>query len=229
LKKGIKRILESSSSKYWLEQIIDTALTKSHQKAVIQDKFHASWAGMCPRLIQLTMNGIIQERIEPRIQRIFDVGWDVHIRYGRYFEAADIFINREIPIEIKIDDMIIIGKADFCIKDRNGKPRLIELKSINSRGFEQLLVSRTCKEDHFLQWNIYSKGLCIPEGDILYENKDDQRIKIFPVNYDDSKFQQIANKFMNIHNCNKENKLISKPLVCPDQKYCIAKSICSKE
>ena len=229
LKKGLNNILSSVSSKHWAEQIIDISLIRQEKELRITDEFHASSAGNCPRLIQLRMNGIFREKIEPRVQRIFDVGTSMHRRYREYFLNAGKLISDEVPIRINIEGIVIVGRADLLVKDLVDKPQVLEGKSMNTRRFGELLSSGIYIEENFLQWNIYSKGLEVPEGAIIYENKDDQRIKVFSVNYNDEKFLQVVNVFKMINEYNKQEKLVPKPLLCPDPKYCGAIKLCKEK
>ena len=228
LKKGINSIRKRVSTKHWVEQIVDDFLMSLQKEHRIGDEFHPSSAGKCPRLIQFSMQGIFYDKIEPRVQRIFDVGHDMHARYKRYFEGAKRFIQDEVPIRIEIDGIVIIGRADLTVKNLYDEVRLLELKTINLRRYNELLTSGTCIEDHFIQWNIYSKGLGISEGEIIYENKDDQRLKIFSAKYNDEKFWQIVNVFKMINNCNIKGLVVPKPSVCVDPRYCPAKAMCKE-
>jgi len=235
MKKGLSSIVEHTSSKFWIEQIIDDHLEQARQD-IRTPGFHASSAGevvRCPRLIQLKMNAVVQEKIEARIKRIFDVGRDVHLRYGRYFRAAGVLVQDEVRMEIRPDkddeEFVIVGSADFIVKNLQGIHKLIELKSMNANNFQKLIEAGMPVEANLLQWTLYSKGLNIPEGVILYENKDDQRNKSFSVSFDQSKYDLVVNAFRSVHCANKKGVLLSKPAECPDSRFCVAKGLCSHE
>ena len=228
LKKGLKSILASISSKHWVEQLVDEYLDSQAGERRVGTNFHASMAGGCPRLIQYNMNGLVYSEPEPRVRRIFDVGNDMHNRYKRYFIGAKKFVRDEVPIRIETNGIVIVGRADLIVKNFMNEERLLELKSMNVRRFSELLVSNIYIEENFLQWNIYSKGLKLPKGEILYECKDDQKIKSFSVEFNKEKFIEVSNIFKMINDYNIQGKLVPKPSICSDPKYCIAKKICSE-
>jgi len=228
LKKGIAQIRDSFSSKHWFEQIIDSYLESKKGELRISSDFHPSSAGNCPRLIQLQMNGSVYEEVEPRIKRIFENGNFMQARYRKYLEGAGKFIEEEAPIRIEIEGIVIKGRADMIVLDNYDEKQLMEFKSINTRGFNELIANQVPKEGHLMQWTLYSHGLNMPNGVVLYENKDDQRMKPFQVKYNEELFNLIVAKFKMIDDCNKKGIMVPKPLK-PDCYWCPAKRMCSKE
>lgn len=229
LKKGISGILTSVSNKNWVEQVVEEALEKSIKSPQITEFFHPSWSGDCPRLIQLNMFGLVKSTIDYKTQRIFDNGNSMHERYSGYFKKAKKLVNEEVSFELLYKGIKVSGRADIIVHDYNGKKNVGEMKSINDRRFTELLISNCPREEHFLQWNIYSKGLNIQNGFVLYENKNDQRIQVFLVSFDEERFNQVMNKFLFINECNKQGKLVPKPDPCPDGRYCPAVSFCKND
>jgi CRISPR/Cas system-associated exonuclease Cas4 (RecB family) len=227
LKKGLANIRNFASSKNWVEQLIDDFLDGRVEENRSGRDFHPSAAGKCPRLIQLSMMGLIQEYHEPRVKRIFDAGHDMHNRYKRYFERAGKLIAEEESARAKIDGVSIVGRADLIVKDFKGNKHLLELKTVNSRRFEEILKKGIYYEDHFIQWNLYSGILKLYGGEILYENKDDQRMKIFHVEFNDEKFVRTINMFKAVDYHIERGLLIRKPDVC-DAKFCVAKNYCKE-
>jgi len=121
--------------------------------------------------------------------------------------------------------IVIKGRADLVVTDEEGRPFLLELKTINLRRYTGLLSSGIYLPDHFLQWNLYAKALEINDGLIVYENKDDQRMKVFPVQYSEEIFMECARKFKMINDYTKRDERVPIPAEC-DTKYCAAKNIC---
>ena len=228
VKKGISQIRNSFSSKHWFEDIIDSYLDARKGEARISEEFHPSGAGSCPRLIQLQMNGSVYEEVEPRIKRIFENGNFMQARYKKYLEGAGKFIEEEIPMRIEVDDIVIKGRADMIVLDNYDNKQLMEFKSINTRGFNELITNQAPKEEHLMQWTLYSHGLSLYDGVILYENKDDQRMKPFQVKYNSDLFNLIVAKFKMIDDCNKKGVLVPKPMKV-NCYWCGAKRLCAKE
>jgi hypothetical protein len=225
--KGLSDIINARNTKHWLEDALDKFLTKIEKEDRSGDSFHPSSAGKCPRSIQLSMNGLMPDNIiEPKVQRIFDNGHAMHFRYSKYFEKMGLLEKNEAEVFFESDGVVIKGHADDIIKDSFGVLHLMELKSINSRRFNELWLENRPLEENFLQWNVYSHCLDIPIGEILYENKDDQMLKIFSVKYDPFKFNEQFEIFKMIHKYNEEGLIIPAPKC--DNKYCPAKDICKE-
>ena len=226
IKKGLDSIFSSASQKFWLEEELDKYL-ENKTKDFRSTGFHASSAGMCPRWLQLQGNAIVSDRPDAKLQRIFDNGKWTHLRYHDYFAKSGALIKHEVPIKLEFDGFIVVGSADFVIKNAQGNLFIIELKTINAKGFEELFSSGH-KKEHFEQWNIYSKGLDIKDGVIVYENKDSQELKMFPVKYSPEIFDKSIGVFRLIAECNKKGIVVPKPDKCLNQ-YCRAKQYCREE
>jgi hypothetical protein len=227
LKKGIQNIRAIVNNTHWVQQIIDEHLNSQQREVRVGLEFHPSSCGKCQRLIQLSMLGVLNEKIDARLHRIFDAGNDMHNRYKRYFEDAGVLIADEKPFRLQIDDITIKGRVDLIVKDFMGEPQLLELKTMNSRRFEQLMQNDMYVEENFIQWNIYSRALDITKGVILYENKDDQRIKPFSVQFCQEEFDKILNKLKFIHDYNMRGEIVPKPAVC-NSRFCNAKEFCKE-
>jgi len=92
----------------------------------------------------------------------------------------NILIAREQPL--KLASPPISGRLDFLIAHPTKGEAVLELKSINDRGFNELKSSP--KHDHFIQLQIYLNMLNKDYGIVLYENKNDQNLKAFKVERD---------------------------------------------
>ena len=135
----------------------------------------------CDRYLYASFNGLLQwEDLDPRIKRIFDVGASLEDRMDKYFTKMNIIKAREMPL--KMDSPPISGRLDFLIYHPTRGEVVLELKSINDRGFKELKSSP--KHDHFIQLQIYLNMLNKDYGIVLYENKNDQNLKAFQVERD---------------------------------------------
>lgn len=225
LKKGLSQIRNSLSSKHWFEQIIDEYLDIKKGEARMTDEFHPSSAGQCPRLIQFKMTGSLYEDVEPRVKRIFENGHYMQARYKSFLEGAGKFVAEEVPIKIEIDTVIVKGRADMIVLDNYNNKQLLEFKSINTRGFNELIANQVPKQDHLMQWTLYSKGLELPDGVILYENKNDQYMKPFQVKFSQELFDSIIAKFKMIQEYTEKGIPVPKPEKA-DCYWCAGKSRC---
>jgi hypothetical protein len=103
----------------------------------------------------------------------------------------------EHGISGKVDGILYEGgiKTPDPEKLDASKAILLEVKSINSRGFSRL---QKPYDNHMCQIQVYMAGLGLTRGLFIYECKDDQKIKAFEVANDDkllvklSKMAEIA-------------------------------------
>ena len=225
-REGLDFLSSILSNKFWLEEEIDNFLVKAPHD-FRSAGFHASSAGMCPRFLQLQMLNTISKEKNAKLERIFDNGKATHHRYHRYFKGAGILERDEVPIKLEFDGFVVVGSCDFVVKNRQGELFVLELKTINNKGYEELFNSGY-KINNFKQWNIYSKGTGIPKGVIIYENKDNQDIKTFPVEFDQTIYDETIGDFRLIAECNRLNIIVPKPAKCPDSSWCKAKSYCKE-
>jgi CRISPR/Cas system-associated exonuclease Cas4 (RecB family) len=228
LKKGLSNIVGSLSHKYWLEDTINNFICKP-KEFYKPSGFYASSAGACPRLIQLKRSGISLPQPDGNGQRIFDNGNDVHLRYGRYLKGSGCLIADEAKFTINFDGFDVVGRADFILNSPTNEQIVAELKSINSRRFKELIDSGKPKIENFLQLNICLKGLNINTGLVMYECKDNQQVKFFPVFFDQAKYDETIDVFKMIHEYEKKEQLVPKPDKCPDPRYCPAAQTICKE
>jgi len=159
--------------------------------------FHPSSLGNpCDRFLFLHFNGLLPGQDVPsKLQRIFDHGNTTQTRYEKYFQQLSLYIDREIPAAIESPP--IHGRADILLRLPDTSQYLVEVKTINDRGFAEL---RSPKEEHRIQLQIYLNILDIEVGGILYENKNNQEIKIFRQEKDSKLWESIIKRCNNVMN-----------------------------
>lgn len=226
MKKGLDKLLDTLDDRDWLSKTFDEVFSKKKRPVKTVEYFYASWAGECPRLIQYIMHGKVKDDIDQQSQRRLDNGNYMHDRYGDYFESINRLEAREPAFRETLDGVFVSGRGDLIIFDNENNRVLVEMKSINDRGFKNILKSP--REDHFLQWNLCSKALGISNGVILYENKDSQKLKYHFVKSDDDRYKQTINKFLEVDSCNKKGILVPRPSICINPKYCKMKGHCKE-
>ena len=167
----------SNQDRWLLKQFEETL--GYEQSSSREGVFFPSMLGnVCDRYLYLAYRGKLpQQTIASVTQRIFDNGSALEDRMTKYFEAMGIYKDRELPT--KCDDPPISGRADFLLTHEEHGDIVLELKSINDKGFKNLYSSP--KPEHFIQLQIYLQLLDRPYGVVLYENKNDQKLKAFKV------------------------------------------------
>jgi CRISPR/Cas system-associated exonuclease Cas4 (RecB family) len=164
--------------------------------------------------------------------------------------TTDLMIAPELSI--KSEELNISGRSDAIVKnymehkvtqeivtltDPDGKvvyegPEseilIIELKSINQRGFDWVLKKNEQKEEHELQLQLYMYLTGIKQGIVLYENKNKQELAEFFIKYDPQKVEYIINKIKTINKHVEDGTLPPREYVKTDFecRYCDYFDIC---
>lgn len=153
-----------------------------------QDKFYITDSSKCPRALYFKFKKYPKKDPEPRALRIFDNGDYTHMRIVNVLFGLGII--RAVEIKIPPQE-IIAGRADAII-DIDGKPYVLEIKSIASYKFQRL---QEPESDHIKQIQLYMHYFKIPDGILLYEDKDKQTLQDFFVKYDPFVTQEVLNNF----------------------------------
>lgn len=171
-----------------LEAQIDDYLIKKVDKDRDLTKFHISELGKGKQsIMERFKEKGKKDKPKPQLKRIFENGDFVHYRYYKYF--LEMGILRAIEIKA-IDDDVFSGTADAIISDKDGTPWVIDIKSCNSWVFKKLT---DMKSEHKIQILCYMYFLKLDNGMLLYENKDDQSIKIFKIQMTNENKEMIEN------------------------------------
>ena len=213
---GIKQIGINYSQDKWLLKSLDKYL-EGEFSPMEAGKFYPSALGnTCDRYLYLAYNGFIQERpLDAKLQRIFDNGAYLEDRMADYFANLDILISREL--RVKLDYPVISGRVDFVLTHDKYKEIALELKSINTRGFNAL--KQAPKPEHEIQLQIYLNLLPLDHGVVLYENKNDQQLKAFELQRDPIKWIEIIDRCLRIM------EMIEIPNICGGNRWCQCKSV----
>jgi CRISPR/Cas system-associated exonuclease Cas4 (RecB family) len=196
---------------------------------------HPSSIGRCTREIVYALLGYKGEPIDPRSYLIMENGTYFHSRVENIVGNSDIIITPEYCI--KSDELNISGRSDILIENIyphissnhviklystieacEAEPKLlyegpdndimiVELKSINSKGYAHVVNNNKPKIENLMQLQLYMHLTGIREGLLLYENKDSQYIKEFRVLYSEEIVQQVLDQISRINNA-----LVSKEL-----------------
>jgi len=201
---GIKSILRqrehreplTTDNETWLIKEIDRHLTStSDQRPPSKDIFYPSFLGStCDRLLYLHYNGLLpNQKFDSKTLRIFAHGHATETRYKDIFTKMRILSGAEV--QARYDNPCIHGRADFILNFPEFGRTIIELKTINDRGFSSLSVP---KPDHAVQLQIYLNILNIDNGFVLYECKNDQQLKAFHIKRSSSEWELIIERCIKI-------------------------------
>lgn len=161
----------------------------NHQDPKTKDYFHPSAIGQCMRKLwfrhfEAPTNGAATPSEATKSFLTFEIGTYFHVLFQNLCQRAGVLEKREFPIQD--DKLKIIGHADGVLNIKGFGRAILEIKTINSRGFAAL--STGPKPEHFQQANIYGNVLCIPYTIFVYFNKDSSELKEFVVQADPKQF-----------------------------------------
>lgn len=197
--KNETNIVKSKIDEYLVEQRKKDSLEYSNRNSEKTRSFHPSTIGNdCERLLYLHYWRMLpEEKISPQLNRIFANGHFAENRFFRYFLEMRIFKDREA--RVLSENPPIRGRADFLVnlpqEDGKDKVHIIELKTINDKGFESLT---NAKPEHIIQIQIYLNLLDIDAGFVLYENKNNQELREFYFEKDPQVWDKIRKKLLKV-------------------------------
>jgi len=160
----------------------------SHQTEKDRNYFYISEAGKCARAIYYSWKKLPRKAKDARVLRLMDHGDYTHMRIMSVLFSLGLVKATEITIPAQ---EIIHGRAD-AIVNIEGQPVVVEIKSINSYGFKCL---DNPKKEHICQLQLYLHYFKIKEGILIYENKDNQDLREFKLEYDEKLAKQLIEDF----------------------------------
>jgi len=187
-----------------LKELIDE-FYQSKKDSKEKTAFYATDAGKCPRAIWFALKKYPKKDYDARILRIFEHGNHTHMRIVSVLFSLGLINSVEVDLPEKD---LIHGRADAIISIK-GEPYVIEIKSVNSVKFKKDEPDK----DHVKQLQLYLHFFKIKKGILLYENKDNQDIKEFVIEYDEKKALEILNSFEKIKEKLSKNEI---PEIPPD-------------
>lgn len=162
--KDVFRAVEKTSHSYVtgeLDLYLMHVANKDNDRAVNVNA--PSQAGKCNRANYYMRTQVQTDgTIDPRAQRIFDNGTYTHERLQKYLLDMGLLILDEVPL---INEEYNIQGHTDGILDLDGEIGVLEIKSINDRGFSQL---KDAKEEHKRQGLIYL--FCLEERRLFLHN-----------------------------------------------------------
>ncbi|MCD6232820.1 PD-(D/E)XK nuclease family protein [bacterium] len=185
--------------------------------------FYITDAGKCPRAIFFKFKQAPQEKMEPRILRVFDNGNYVHRFILRPLFSLGLVRASEISTP---PHELVSGRADAILTIDN-ELYVLDVKSMVSTIFRKMNQPKT---ENLYQIQLYLHFFKIKKGILLYVNKDNQDLKEFLVNYDKQLCENILKDLRLLREKIDQNII---PLPLSDKpynwqcRYCQFKTICN--
>ena len=200
----------------WLVKTLDDRLQKQPHPSRGGKFYPSVLSSPCDRYVYLAFYGMAATTpISANVRRIFDCGDYLGYRFSKYFKEMNIWVAEEQSVYL--NDPPIAGRYDFLIQHEVYGKTVVELKSINDKGFKSLITDP--KPDHYLQLQMYLNLLKLKHGIVLYENKNDQQVKCFEVIRNEEVWTQLLEK------CERIRRMVRMPVMCTGEKYCRCKEV----
>lgn len=193
-KKQVRRPRAKNQDRWFLKHLEkNLKFTKSSTKSGV---FYPSMLGNpCDRNLYFAYHGQLPDQIiEAKTTRIFDTGSSLEVRMQKYFERTGLFLAAEQTV--RLENPPISGRYDFLLRHGEYEKVLLELKSINDAGFAALIEAP--KPEHIVQLQIYLNLVGMENGILLYENKNDQKLKAFKVIKDVPLWESVIERCLKI-------------------------------
>jgi hypothetical protein len=131
-----------------------------------------------------------RRRINPDMELIFDDGKWRHHKWGWIFKDMEAVLGKhrfrliELEGRCLYPDMFIAGHLDALIRikvDGEWVRYIVDFKGANNWAFENVFRKGAPIDKHIYQLATYCMMRKIDRGILLYDNKNDQRYKVFPI------------------------------------------------
>jgi CRISPR-associated protein Cas4 len=187
-------------------------------------------SGMCPRRHFLAFKGAdFDQKYDCTSVDNMQAGTDAHKRIQD--NIANSGIECVIEHELINEDPPIHGFVDMILKDFNGHDLVVEIKTTRWEAFEYRRANNTGAEYQVLQLLIYLYLLKERYGILLYENKNDHRKIVVPVEMTQEnkvKVEKVFEWMRTVYAAFKEDQLPKNPFrsnskickECPIKTWC---------
>ena len=167
--------------------------TKFQQKKTFAPSTIAYSHGECPRYWYLAFEGaMFEDNADAYGGANMTAGTKSHERIQQ--AMADAGILKDAEFKVTWNDPPIFGYGDVIL-EWDGKDLLGEIKTMPQEGFEYRKTAGKPKLGHLVQLLIYMRILNKTEAVLIYENKNNHDLLIFPVEISDYKIRWVNQTF----------------------------------
>lgn len=152
----------------------------------------------CERQAAFKFLGVkAQKKINPDTELVFEDGnwrhhkWQAMFRDMEVVLGSDVFQVLGIEEAVVYEDLFIAGHLDARVLINQTLEAVIDFKGINDYGFGKITREQKADEKHVKQTLTYGKAIDVRDGFVMYDDKNDQRTKLFPVTYTRKQWAEI--------------------------------------
>jgi hypothetical protein len=187
-----------------IAKAFDLGLKNTRTERPSSTPFRGSTLGGCLRAQHYSATGVEPSNpFEPRLYRIFEQGHVIADVLYKKLEASGLFDSIQFEVPVVWEEKNFSGNIDILVQWKGAtEEEVIELKSMNSRGFTYL---KSPKPEHAIQAASYALAREHLTGSpvtarVVYVSKDDFRIAEYTVGsewYDKAlRVLDVGNKFL---------------------------------
>ena len=180
----------------------------NHDDPKTKSYYHPSQIGQCQRKLAYQVfgaptNGEASPQDLMKQHLIFEIGTYAHVMIQNLLQAAGILTAREVPV--RCDKQKIIGHGDGTLRYKKGEDALLEIKTINARGFAKLVEP---KVEHQMQTTTYMGLLGLDSTTFLYYDKDSAELKEYTFPFEKRRWtDEIQPRIARFHEAIEKRKL----------------------
>lgn len=200
-------------------------LKRQQAKENFEPEFYISNISRCPREVVYDMLQYPRSSKDPKFFLIGENGNYMHRRYQRWLANSGILLFSEYPL--KIPKYRISAKVDAIISlcglvpEMDDELAVVELKSSNNKKFSKMTEKNQPLIEYIEQIMLYLHFLEIPYGIIYVENKDNQDILEFWIEYDNKLAQELVQRIEMINDYVDKKELPPRPYSSPKCYTCL--------
>ncbi len=166
-------------------------------------RYYPSEIGSC---LRKTWYSYKQPRpTDVKLSRIFHAGNMLHEFVAEVIKSEKNpeveLLETEMPVKVNYKDFLISGRIDNLILAKiENKVVLVEVKSCK-------FLPKEIRKEHEMQLQLYMYAADVPDGMLLYVQKDNLETKWFDIKFSKEKADEILERFNQLHKSLSENKI----------------------
>lgn len=178
------------------DKLVDQHIAREHRPKEV-GRYYPSEVGSCLRKLWYSYKHPLE--IDSDLLKIFEAGNIIHgfvVEVLKSEKNKDVeLLQSEMPFKIAMEDFLISGRVDdLVLVKSSGKNVLVEVKSTKDVTFV-----KEPQTNHAMQIMFYMEATGVHNGIILYIDKNNLKSKVFEVEFDHKKANDIFDRFSTLH------------------------------
>lgn len=177
-------------------QLIENHLARENKPKQI-GRYYPSEVGSCLRKVWYSYKFPLPT--SPELLKVFEMGNIVHNFIADVMKSEKNphvqLLETEMPFKLEMNGFIVSGRIDdLLLIKASGKKLMVEVKST-----AHLESTDEAQPHHLMQLQLYMHHTKIPDGAVLYIEKNSLKTKTFYTQYDERVAADALNRFNTLH------------------------------